>query len=141
MSQSPIVWTLSFRLLHWALALTVTAVYFLEGGDSPHNLLGYAAAGSILGRWVWGWKKEVHRENWLARIVYWLIWLSVIALAVTGFMYGMDRFWGEEWLSELHLSLAQALQVLIALHLLGLSVDSYRFRRKTWMGMFSGRRS
>jgi len=62
------------------------------------------------------------------------------ALGVTGFMMGLDAYWGEEWLEDLHENLSTALMVLVVLHLLGIAFDSWKFRRKTWLGMITGRR-
>ena len=37
---------------------------------------------------------------------------------MTGYMMGMDAYWGEEWLQEGHELLANSLYVLIPLHVL-----------------------
>ena len=136
-----LLWDLPTRILHWALASSISIVYILDGGDPPHNWVGYAALGFVVLRFIWGMNKKFHRENQLARVIYLLIWGLVIALAITGFMYDTDKYWGEEWLTELHINFSYALLGLIGVHLLGVLIDSVRHGRKTWMGMITGKRS
>lgn len=138
MSNTPTLrWSLPARLLHWGLAISISLDYFLE--DDPHNFVGYLALGVIGVRLLWGVRTKFPRANLLANIIYILIWLDVLALAITGWLHGTDRFWGEEWLSETHWYLAQGMLGLIGLHLLGLMMDSVRFRRHTWLRMISGK--
>jgi cytochrome b len=40
----------------------------------------------------------------------------VLALGITGWMQGLDAFWGEEWLQELHEVLGDALLISAGLH-------------------------
>lgn len=140
MEEKAVLWNLPARLLHWGVASCIVAVFFLEGGDPPHNWVGYVAAGMVIFRLVYGINKHFHRENVLARIVYVLIWVIVLALAITGWMYGLDKFWGEEWLHELHVNLSDALLWLVGLHLAGIIKDAVTYKRKTWMGMITGHR-
>jgi len=166
-SPKKIIWQLSTRILHWCVAVPTLANYLLEGGEKPHEWAGYAAALFVGLRLLRGLVcrdhahfrhfplhprsvvehllhiTERHRptvgHNPLASWVYLFMWSTLIALAVTGFMMGMDAYWGEEWLENLHEDIATGLQVLIALHFLGLAYDSWRFKRKTWLAMFTGR--
>lgn len=55
-------------------------------------------------------------------------------------MMGLDVFWGEEWLQDLHKLFSLAIQGLVLVHWLGMLLDSYHFRRKTWLAMITGRR-
>lgn len=139
------IWSIQSRLIHWLIALPVLANFILEGGELPHQALGYLAAAMMLVRLLWGFVAKDHaafsafprsRASW----VYLFIWALVGALGVTGFMMGLDAYWGEEWLEDLHENLSTALMVLVVLHLLGIAFDSWKFRRKTWLGMITGRR-
>jgi cytochrome b len=78
-------------------------------------------------------------HNPLACWTYIGIWISVLALGATGFVMGLDAFWGEEWLEDLHAIISNILMVLVAAHFLGFMKDAIKFRRKTWMRMISGR--
>jgi cytochrome b len=69
------------------------------------------------------------------------MWLAICCLAITGWMMGLDAFWGDERLEDIHGAIANALQVFVVLHLFGIIMDSVKFRRKTWLSMFTGRRA
>lgn len=170
MRSESVIWDRQTRLIHWLLAITIILnLFMLEEGDPPHQWVGYAAAGFVFCRLLWGFfggpqsrfaafpigvsqiKQFVRSQisnrpidypghNPLAAIVYILIWVTVLCLGVTGFMMELDAYWGEEWLEDLHGNLSVAMQVFVASHLIGLALDSYKFKRRTWMGMISGRR-
>ncbi len=134
------MWDFPSRLIHWIIAFGVTFDFFSVGGDPPHNIVGYIVAAAVVIRIFYGINKNFPRENKLASIVYWLIWLDVLALAVTGFLMGTDRFWGDQDLNDLHLMMSNVLIGLSLSHLLGIALHSIRFKKKTWMGMISGKR-
>jgi cytochrome b len=135
-------WSLGVRVIHWTLAVgLVLNLFVLEEGDPPHRWIGYAMVAAVLVRLVWGLRAQLPApHNLAAKLVYRLIWLLVIALGVSGWMMGLDAFWGDERVEDVHEIFSQALMLLIALHLLGLAKDSLVHRRKTWMAMISGRR-
>ncbi len=67
--------------------------------------------------------------------------LIVIALVgLSGWLYTTDRYWGVEWVGELHGALADALLVLIALHMGGVALASYRYRENLVAAMLHGRK-
>ena len=153
------IWSLRTRVIHWLIALPVLGNFVLEGGDISHKVLGYSAMGMMLVRVLWGLVAKDHahfsafpfgqvfrpQTNYpghtpIASWVYVFIWLLVGALGITGFMMSLDRFWGEEWLENIHTYLSNTLMILVLIHLLGVFFDSWRFRRRTWMGMINGRR-
>jgi cytochrome b len=153
------IWSFKTRLIHWLIALPVLVNFILEGGETPHQVLGYVAFGAMLVRIVWGFiakdqarfsafpfaevfkaRRDYPGHNPQASWVYVFIWLLVGGLGVTGFMMGLDAFWGEEWLEDLHENLSNTLLVLVGLHLLGIAFDAWKYRRKTWLGMITGRR-
>lgn len=162
-SDSPVAWNPITRLTHWLIAIPVLLDFFIEGGDLTHEVLGYIAMGTTVFRLGWGLitkdeanfasfplhpkklfsMQTVHYQghNPQASWVYILMWILVIALGVTGFMMGMDKFWGEDWLENLHETFSNILMGLVALHFAGLIFDSWRFKRKTWLGMFTGKKS
>ena len=169
-SDAPVAWNLVTRLTHWLIAFPVLLDFFIEGGEISHKILGYIAFGTTLFRFIWGFftkdeanfssfplhiKKtseyamSVFRKNKinyighnpLASWVYIFMWILVIALGITGFMMGLDKYWGEAWLEELHEVLSNGLMFLVALHFIGLFLDSWKFKRRTWLGMFTGKKS
>lgn len=163
------VWSLPVRIIHWMIALPVLANFFLEGEDAPHKIVGYIAVSFTLVRLTWGLFAQDHSafknfpikavqiktfitslmnnhpedhlgHNPLSSFVYLLIWLLVLSLGMTGFMMGLDAFWGEDWLEELHEVLSTAVYALVTLHLVGIIFDSIKHKRKTWMGMIHGKK-
>lgn len=134
-------WPRSIRLIHWGLALTILFdAFILE--DAPHRYAGYAALAFVFARLALKFtlKEKIPKaRNNLALTIYLLMWLDVIALALTGWMLGTDEYFGDESIGLLHNQMSDGLMVLIFLHLAGLGIDAYRFKRKSWMGMISGR--
>jgi cytochrome b len=140
------VWDLFVRVFHWTLVSTVLLNYFvLEEGDPPHEWAGYLAAALVVARIVWGFigsrharfsdffptprrlrqhlqaMRSGHQEhhwghNPLGALMMFLLMGLVIAIGVTGWMQGLDAFWGEEGLQELHELLAHALLLSAGLH-------------------------
>lgn len=162
------LWPWYIRLIHWGLALIILLdAFVLEEGDPPHRYIGYVAVGFVLIRFVLGivgkgkfnfkemsihpkkilfflkthFTKEHHFQghNPLASLVYYLMWLDVIALAVTGWLLGTDEYFGDEGMEILHGQLSNGLIALVVIHLLGMTLDGILYKRKTWMGMISGR--
>lgn len=167
--DNPVLWGRSIRVIHWMVAGGVLLNWFLlEEGDPPHRWIGYAVATMVLCRiglgvagqgamafrsWSLHWSDlksflkchfsridhDYRTHNPLACYVYLVIWSVILALGVTGWMMGLDAFWGEEWLQDIHGALASGLMFLVLLHLVGIAVDSYLFKRKTWLGMITGK--
>ena len=140
------VWDLFVRVFHWTLVSCVLLNYFvLEEGEAPHEWVGYLAAALVVSRIVWGFigsryarfsdffptpgrlmahlravrsgQPEHHwGHNPLGALMMLLLMSLVLALGVTGWMQGTDRFFGEEWLQELHELLAHALLLSAGAH-------------------------
>ena len=167
-SSKQIVWPYYIRIIHWIIALTVVLnIFILEEGDPPHRNLGYLALGLVLVRFFLGFinkKKNLFPAlplKWsdikthatshfngppvdyeghtpLASVVYVLIWICLIGLAISGWMLGLDAFWGDETLEEIHGAISTGLEVLVVIHFIGIALDSYFWKRKTWMSMIKG---
>ena len=78
-------------------------------------------------------------HNPLAAWTYIAIWLSILSLGVTGFMMGLDAFWGEEWIEEFHETLSNVLLALLAMHMAGMLKDAFKKKEKTWLKMIKGK--
>jgi cytochrome b len=59
---------------------------------------------------------------------------------MTGWMQSWDRFFGAEWLEELHELLAWGLLGLIGLHVLAAVVESVHYRENLIAAMVHGRK-
>lgn len=128
-----------FRFLHWGIAAVVLInLYILEPGDTPHRYLGYMVLAFVVLRLLISKKRRVVHYNPKAFFIYLLIWLSIFGLALTGFMMGLDRFWGNSTLEQIHEFLANSVLFLTILHLIGVFFDAYKNKRRTWMVMVTG---
>jgi len=65
----------------------------------------------------------------------------VIGLALTGWLYTTDRFWGDETVDAIHQVLAWTLLTLAALHVSGVVLTSIRHRENLVRAMFNGKKS
>lgn len=140
------VWDLFVRVFHWTLVGTVLLNQFvLEEGEKLHEWAGYLAAALVAARIVWGFIGSRHarfsdffptparllrhvramrsghpEHHWghnpLGALMMFLLMGLVLALGVTGWMQGLDAFWGEEWLQDLHELLAHALLLSAGVH-------------------------
>ncbi len=150
--------------------IIIVNMFIYADGDDLHIWLGYTVAGIVLLRLIYGLisRDQAHSlskfplapssliqffndkiknhdrkypgHNPAASWVYILVWLCVFGLAITGWMLGLDRFFGDESVEQAHVIINTILQIAIIIHLLGMLLDSLQFKRKTWMGMFTGRK-
>lgn len=164
-----LLWDRTTRVIHWSLATAlILNLFIVEEGDKIHEWVGYFACAIVAFRFFWGFQggtysrfsafplaplkviefikslfrkpsSPEHGHNPLASYVYLLIWTGVLSLGVTGWLMGTDRFWGEEWLEDLHSWISVFVQILIASHLVGLGLDSVRHKRRTWLSMLNGK--
>src|ERR1043165_9690790 len=123
--------------------IVISNQWINEEGDPPHKWLGYIACGLILLRFIWGFTSKSPYARWssffptpsrvinytrlflkgqdphmkthnpLAAVVMIFMMLLVLGLGLTGYMTDMDRFFGEEWVVELHETLANLLIALV----------------------------
>ena len=67
--------------------------------------------------------------------------LSMAALVgLSGWLYTTDKYWGVEWVEVMHDTLANALLILVAIHVLGVAYASYRHRENLIAAMLHGRK-
>lgn len=135
--------------------------------DAVHHTAGYVALAAVAARLAWGLIGPRHarlasfvrrprevlayaralragREpryvghnplgGWMAV----LLWSVAAAVAVTGWLYTTEWLWGYAWLEALHLALGWLIAALVAGHLGGVVVTSWRHRENLVAAMFSG---
>ena len=164
------VWDPAVRIGHWMLVASVAAAWLTKTGwESWHERTGYGALAIVVLRAVWGFVGPVRARfsdfvvapstglgyacAMLARreprhlghnpLGGWMVialLVVVMLVGVTGWLYTTDRFWGVEWVAELHEVLTDLLLILVALHVAGVLYASYRHRENLIAAMMHGRK-
>jgi cytochrome b len=162
------VWDRAVRALHWALvgavALAALSTLALPGAHKP---AGYVALAVVVLRGVWGGVGSryarfvqfvrgprvtlrylgllaAHREprylghNPLGGWMVVALMACVSGLALTGWLYSTDAYWGSEAVEDAHRALAWALLGLVSVHVAGVLFTSWRQRENLVAAMFSG---
>jgi cytochrome b len=162
------VWDRAVRALHWvlvgAVALSALGLVALFGVHQP---AGYVALAVIVLRAVWGvvgtryarFAQFVRgpRASWrYARAVAdgrepryvghnplgaWMVvalMACVAGLALTGWLYTTDAFWGDEGVERIHRALAWTLLGLVVAHVAGVIFTSLRHRENLVASMLHG---
>jgi len=162
------VWDAFVRIAHWMLVACVAAAWFTR--QHLHEWIGYAALAVMALRILWGligskyarfagFVRSPGKTFSYARAVMqgaeprylghnplggWMIvaLLGTVALVgATGWLATTDRYWGVEWVEDLHEALADALLVLVALHVAGVVLTSVRQRENLPRAMITGRKA
>lgn len=168
MSTPVRVWDRLQRLLHWTLVLAIALAWLSTlAFGSLHQPVGYAALAIVLLRIVWGFvgsryalfsqfvrgpratieylralqqRTEPHHlgHNPLGGWMILALLACVLGLALTGWLYTTDAFWGDETVDYLHQALAWGMLALIAMHVAGVLFTSRRQHENLVKAMFSG---
>ena len=163
------VWDPVVRLFHWTVVIGCMINLLRDDGDIVHRGVGYVVAGAVAVRLVWGFVGKGHARfaafvprpaalrAYLTQLVHgrearylghnpagasmmMALMGLLVAVSVTGWMMGLDRFWGNEVLQEVHEWCANAILVLATLHVLAAIFESVRHRENLIVSMVSGRK-
>lgn len=164
------VWDVLVRILHWSLVLTVATAWLTRHSPGRwHEWLGYATLAIVAVRTIWGFAGSGYarfadfvqpaavtfsyardvvagREarfighNPLGGWMVVMLLSMVVLVGVTGWLYTTDRYWGVEWVEELHETLSNILFLFVALHILGVVFTSVRHRENLPAAMLHGRK-
>ena len=158
------VWDPLVRSVHWSLATLIVIELFNEAGANPwHRYLGYVAAALVVVRLAWGSGDRGHASltsmaasarrvparlaqpgsrslghTPLGALMAFTLWTLVLLVALTGWMQGLDAFWGEEWLQQVHEVLAYVLAAFAVVHIAAALVTSYAQRVNLLKAMLTG---
>ncbi len=158
------VWDPLVRSVHWSLASLIVIELFNEAGANPwHRYLGYLAAALVVVRLAWGCGDRGHASlaamaasarrasSYLTQarspsvghtppgaLMAFVLWSLVLLVAVSGWMQGLDAFWGEEWLQQVHEVLAYVLAAFAVVHICAAVVTSYAQRVNLIKSMITG---
>lgn len=164
------VWDPLVRLFHWTVVSgCVVNLFILTDGGLVHRVIGYVIAAFLALRIVWGFVGTRYARfrdfaptpprlaTYIADLVrgrekryighnpagaaMMLILMALLAgVSVTGWMLGLDRFWGAGWLLQLHDILANAILVLALIHAAAALFESWRHRENLVWSMITGRK-
>lgn len=161
------VWDPLVRLLHWTLAAGFLGAFLLERPRALHEALGWAAVVAVAIRLVWGfagfrharfasfvptparflgYARDVLRgrerrfvgHNPAGGAMVVALLATVAGLGTTGWMMGLDAFWGVDWVEALHEGLANIGITLVIFHWLGVAWESLRHRENLVKAMLTG---
>jgi cytochrome b len=164
------VWDPFVRVFHWSLvALFATAYVTGDEIERVHIAAGYAIAGLLALRIVWGFVGPRHarfadfvrspreafdylRDVLLLRarryvghnpagglMVVALI-VTLIGTCATGYLMTTDAYWGSKVMEDVHGALANATVALVVLHVLGVLAASFEHRENLVKAMVTGRK-
>lgn len=167
-SPRVLVWDILVRIFHWTIvAGFALEMFVLDEGKWQHRWVGYVILSAILIRILWGFWGTPHARyaDWFptpkklyayissllkgnepryighnpaGAVMMIALIFSMTACGITGWMQGLDRFWGEEWLQETHEVLANSILVLAGIHVLGAIVESFRHKENLILSMVTG---
>ena len=161
------VWDPVVRSFHWATAFIFFANYWLTEDGPVHRWLGYGVAALIMIRVVWGVIGSPHARfsNFFptpARVIAYLRalvrgrhpvvvghnplgGLMIISLLVllsmltaTGWMMGLDLFWGIDWVEEAHEALATIIHILVGIHVTAVILSDTVLKEGLLRAMITG---
>lgn len=168
--NSVVIWDKFIRFFHWSVAsLFLLDYWIVEGGEDLHDWIGYLIALLVLFRVVWGFigtptarfksfwpsKKGVkqyiqqfpnkasytHGHNQLGGMMVIFLLFMLFLTALSGWMRGLDIFWGEDWVQWLHEYSADVLMASVVVHVLAVVLTQSLTRVPLIMPMIIGKRS
>ncbi len=162
------VWDLALRIFHWSLVFAFAIAFITgEESQNLHIVAGYFVGGLLLFRLVWGIIGPKHakfsdflyspsitlsymRDSMIGRAKRYMghnpagsamvfaMLVILTALTGTGIAMTTDRFWGFDWLEELHEGLASLTLGLIVLHIAGVLFASRENHENLIKSMITG---
>lgn len=164
------VWDPFVRVFHWSLA-TLFLVAYVTGDEveQVHIAIGYAIAGLVALRVIWGFVGPAHarfgnfvksprqvlgylRDVALFRAPRYLghnpaggamiiaLLVMLVGTSITGTMMTMDAYWGAKWVEEIHEVFANLTVGLIVFHVLGVLLASFEQGENLVKAMITGRK-
>ena len=162
------VWDPLVRIVHWGIALSVLLNGAVNDPDGVvHERIGYAVLGLVVLRLIWGFigpstarfsafppnpvaalrhlkailrgDTTVHlSHNPLGALMAYNLWLTLLVICVSGIMMGTIRFFGADWVEELHEAAFDWLMISLVLHVGGVFLDQWRTGVRLVRAMVTG---
>lgn len=164
------VWDPFVRLAHWIVAFGCIAnLSVLRDGREVHDFVGYAVLATVVLRLAWGVVGSAHARfrdfvprpkqllNYLqlmmrgrepryvghnpaGAVMMLTLMLLCIVCGVSGWMMGLDRFWGDPQLHAVHAIAANLILICAVVHVLGAVIESFRHQENIILAMVTGRK-
>ncbi|MBI3701079.1 MAG: cytochrome b/b6 domain-containing protein [Afipia sp.] len=164
------VWELPLRIFHWSLAVCIIVAWLSANVfETLHRVAGYTSIALVAFRIVWGFAgsryARFYRTLPLLRIApRYLVKFGrgragayiglnpagaamlvaslalVLISAISGWMQITIRFFGVDWVEELHTWSSYSLLVLAAIHVVGVAIASILQRQNLPAAMITGRK-
>ena len=164
------VWDPFVRVFHWSLAgLFLVAYATGDQIEKVHIAAGYAIAGLIAARFIWGFIGTRHarfasfvqpprkvlaylRDTAVLRAPRHIghnpaggamiiaLLATLTGTCITGYMMTTDAFWGSKWIEDVHETLANLVVGLIVVHVLGVLIASFEHKENLVKAMITGRK-
>lgn len=146
MKVQSMIWDPLIRFFHWTVAAMFLLNFLVfEAGDTNHRWAGYYILAALAIRLIWGFigsenarfknflptpsgikyhlhllkskKIEVSEgHNPIGGLMVFALLFCLLGSGISGWMMGLDAFWGEEWLEETHELIANTTMTLVVLH-------------------------
>ena len=169
-AASIVVWDPFVRVFHWTVVTgCVVNLFILTDGGLVHRIIGYVIAAVLTARIVWGFvgtryarfsdfaptparlrayladlvrrqEKRHLGHNPLGAVMMLVLMALLAAVSVTGWMLGLDQFWGVGWVLSLHEGIANTILILALFHAVGALVEGWRHRENLVWSMITGRK-
>lgn len=164
------VWDPLVRLFHWSLVLSFATAWMTANRyEDLHTYSGYVAGALIAVRLVWGligtrYARFVDFVKPPATVLHYLrdiakgsearylghnpaggamvlaLLFAVATLVFTGWLMFTDTYYGDDTLAEVHGTIADGVLILIALHLAGVALASFRHHENLVRAMINGKK-
>lgn len=150
--QTVMIWDRYIRLFHWSVVAVFFLNRFITE-DDLHDYLGYFLLGLLVARVVWGFFGSQHARfasffptpsginrhikqiktktvdpmeghNPLGGLMILLLLILLFSVCITGWMMGLDQFWGIEWVETVHELLSNIILAAVFFHVSAVLVMS-----------------
>ncbi|MGB8818116.1 MAG: cytochrome b/b6 domain-containing protein [Rhizobiaceae bacterium] len=163
------VWDPLVRVFHWSLVSIIAYEFLAEAGDSAHRILGYVALGLIAFRLIWGvigtrharfadfvkspfeifaYVKSIikgHPKRYIghnpaggAMVIALLV--LVLGVGGTGWAMRTEALWGQAWIENLHIGIANFMILFIIAHVGGVIAASFQHKENLVRSMVTGKK-
>jgi cytochrome b len=163
------VWDLGVRLFHWGTVAAVATAFLAEEGERLHEWAGYAVAGLVSFRLLWGLIGTRHARfsdftpspravlgylrarlagtprrylghNPAGGAMILVLLALLVGVAGSGIAMTFDSLWGNHLVEELHETAANALLVFAGIHVSAVLLMSLLDKENLIRAMITGRK-